>query len=126
MVIAPCPARPGQGRPRLEMAESCRASGEAYRDRYAPTFDQRKVMAAIERCRTAVLGGHLDVCTKCGREAPAYNSCRNRHCPKCQSLTQARWIEQRRADRPDEVFPCGLHPPSGAAPAGTGQPEGDV
>jgi Putative transposase/Transposase zinc-binding domain len=96
VAVEPCPARPGQGRPRLEVADIFRASGEAYRDRYAPTFEQRKVMAAIERCRTAVLGGHLDVCTKCGREAPAYNSCRNRHCPKCQSLTQARWIEQRR------------------------------
>jgi len=80
----------------LEVADIFRATHEAYCDRYVPTFDQRKVMAAIERCRTAALGGHLDVCTKCGREAPAYNSCRNRHCPKCQSLTQARWIEQRR------------------------------
>jgi hypothetical protein len=53
-------------------------------------------MAPIEQCRTAALGGHLDICTKCGHQAPAYNSCRNRHCPKCQSLAQARWIEQRR------------------------------
>jgi len=78
------------------VADIFRAAGEAYRDRYVPTFDQRKVMAAIERCRTAALGGHLDVCGKCGRETPAYNSCRNRHCPKCQSLTQARWIDRRR------------------------------
>lgn len=96
MIVEPCLARDGQGRPRLEVADIFRATREAYWDRYVPTFDQRKVMAAIERCRTAALGGHLDVCTKCGREAPAYNSCRNRHCPKCQSLTQARWIEQRR------------------------------
>jgi len=53
-------------------------------------------MAAIQYCRTARLGGHLDVCQKCGHQEPAYNSCRNRHCPKCQSLAQARWLEQRR------------------------------
>lgn len=96
MAVEPCSARTGQGRPRLEVADIFRSAGEAYRDRYVPTPDQRKVMKAIEECRTAALGGHLDVCTKCGHQAPAYNSCRNRHCPKCQSLAQARWIEQRR------------------------------
>ena len=96
MVIEPCSAQGGQGRPRLEAADIFRATSGAYRDRYTPTPDQRKVMAAIEQCRTAVLGGHLDICTRCGHQAPAYNSCRNRHCPKCQSLAQARWIEQRR------------------------------
>lgn len=96
MTVEPCSAPGGQGRPRLEVADIFRAAGEAYRDRYVPTFDQRKVMLAIERCRTAALGGHLDVCGKCGHQTPAYNSCRNRHCPKCQSLAQARWIERRR------------------------------
>ena len=96
MAAEPCLARTGQGRPRLEVADIFRAAGGAYRDRYVPTFEQRKVMVAIERCRTVALGGHLDVCSKCGRETPAYNSCRNRHCPKCQSLTQARWIDRRR------------------------------
>jgi Putative transposase. len=96
VAIEPCLALGGQGRPRLEAADILRAASEAYRDRYAPTPDQRKVMAAIEKCRTAALGGHLDVCKKCGHKAPAYNSCRNRHCPKCQALAQARWIEQRR------------------------------
>lgn len=52
-------------------------------------------MRAIEVCRTEVLGGHLDVCGSCGYSAPSYNSCRDRHCPKCQSLAQARWLEQR-------------------------------
>jgi len=52
-------------------------------------------MRAIETCRTPVLGGHLDVCDQCGFERPAYNSCRNRHCPKCQSLAQAKWVEAR-------------------------------
>ena len=96
MAIEPCSAQGGQGRPRLEAADIFRAASGAYRDRYVPTRDQRKVMAAIEQCRTAALGGHLDICTKCGHQAPAYNSCRNRHCPKCQSLAQARWIENRR------------------------------
>lgn len=54
-------------------------------------------MEAIERCRTAALGGHLEVCSACGHESPAYNSCRNRHCPKCQGLRQLRWLEQRKA-----------------------------
>lgn len=96
MTVEPCSARNGQGRPRLEVADIFRGAGEAYRERYVPTFEQRKVISAIEKCRTAVLGGHLDVCAKCGHQAPSYNSCRNRHCPKCQSLTQARWLEQRR------------------------------
>jgi hypothetical protein len=54
-------------------------------------------MWCIEACRTAVLGGHVDVCDHCGHSAPSYNSCRNRHCPKCQSLAQAEWLEQRKA-----------------------------
>jgi hypothetical protein len=74
-------------------------------------------MWAIEHCRTAALGGHLDVCDTCGHAIPSYNSCRNRHCPKCQSLAQARWVEQR-ADRilPTHYFhvvftvPHALHP----------------
>jgi len=59
------------------------------------TPEQAKAMRDIERCRTAELGGHLDQCDHCGYSVPSYNSCRNRHCPKCQSLTQARWIEQQ-------------------------------
>ncbi len=55
------------------------------------------MLTAWMRCRTAALGGHLDVCTRCGHERPSYNSCRNRHCPKCQALAQHRWLEARRA-----------------------------
>jgi hypothetical protein len=66
-----------------------------YRQSHGLSRDQRKVMRAIELCRTEALGGHLDVCLECGLERPAFNSCRNRHCPKCQCLSQARWIEQR-------------------------------
>jgi hypothetical protein len=58
---------------------------------------QRRVLTDIEKCRTAALGGHLDQCTQCGYEHPSYNSCRNRHCPKCQALAQERWIEAQRA-----------------------------
>ena len=92
----PCSAQPGQARPRLEVADIFRSAAAAFRDQYVPTHDQVKVLTAILLCRTAMLGGHLDVCKKCGHEEHAYNSCRNRHCPKCQSLAQARWIEQRR------------------------------
>jgi len=53
------------------------------------------VFSDIERCQTAALGGHLDVCRSCGHEHPAYNSCRNRHCPKCQALRQEQWIAAR-------------------------------
>jgi hypothetical protein len=88
-------AQPGQARPRLEIADIFRAAVSAFRDRYVPTREQLKVMAAIRQCRTASLGGHLDVCSKCGHERPSYNSCRNRHCPKCQCLEQARWIARR-------------------------------
>lgn len=90
---APVVAPPG--RPLIEVADVFRAHGEAYRQSRALSNDQLKVMRAIELCRTEALGGHLDVCLECAYERPAYNSCRNRHCPKCQSLVQARWIEQR-------------------------------
>jgi hypothetical protein len=92
----PCAAQAGQARPRLEVADIFRATAAAFREKHVPTRDQVKVMFAIMACRTASLGGHLDVCKECGHETPAYNSCRNRHCPKCQGLVQARWLEQRR------------------------------
>ncbi|HEX7506737.1 MAG TPA: IS91 family transposase [Polyangia bacterium] len=95
MASQPCSAETGQARPRLEVADIFRAASGAYCDRYVPTPEQRKVIVAIERCRTAKLGGHVDVCSKCGHERPSYNSCRNRHCPKCQCLAQARWIARR-------------------------------
>ncbi len=66
-----------------------------YRQSHVLTPDQQKVMRAIEVCRTEVLGGHLDVCDRCGYSRPSYNSCRNRHCPKCQSLVGAKWVEER-------------------------------
>ena len=79
----------------MEVADIFRAHGEVYRHEHVLTPDQQKVMRAIETCRTAVRGGHLDVCDRCGHEQPSYNSCRDRHCPKCQSLTQAKWLDER-------------------------------
>jgi len=81
--------------PRLELANIVRAHGEEYARRHALSGEQRRALRDILRCRTAALGGHLEVCTACGDERPAYNSCRNRHCPKCQALPQARWVEQQ-------------------------------
>lgn len=85
----------GEAPPRLEVADIFRLHGEAYRQTHVLTPEQHKAMRAIETCRTAVLGGHLDRCPKCSFERPSYNSCRNRHCPKCQALQQAEWIEER-------------------------------
>lgn len=83
-------------RPAFEVADVFRAHGEAYRQSHFMTGDQVKVMRAIETCRTAVLGGHVDFCIDCGTLTPSYNSCRNRHCPKCQGLEQAEWIDARK------------------------------
>ena len=81
----------------LEVADIFGRHYEAFRQRHAPNREQQKAARDILACRTAVLGGHLDVCTACGWQRPAYNSCRNRHCPKCQSLRQARWVQHRLA-----------------------------
>ena len=85
------------GRHALEVADIFRAHGEGYRRTHALSSVQRRVMGNIETCRTEVRGGHVDTCDRCGHEAPSYNSCSDRHCPKCQALGQAKWIEGRRA-----------------------------
>jgi predicted RNA-binding Zn-ribbon protein involved in translation (DUF1610 family) len=77
------------------MADIVRAHGEELRRAQPLSSEQRAVLHAILRCRTSELGGHLDVCLACGHAEPAYNSCRNRHCPKCQALAQARWVARR-------------------------------
>jgi len=84
----------------LEMADIFRQCGPTYRTRHAATLSrgQRRVMSAIEQCRTAVLGGHVEQCDACGHQRIAYNSCRNRHCPKCQSLARAQWLSERQAE----------------------------
>jgi hypothetical protein len=80
----------------LEVAQIFRLFGEEYRQKHRLSRPQLRTMRAIEVCRTAVLGGHVDECDQCGARTIRYNSCRNRHCPKCQSLDKERWLEQRR------------------------------
>ena len=83
-------------RPALEVAQIFRHHGPDYRKNHRLSPAQHKAMRDIERCRTARLGGHVDVCSQgCGYLAISYNSCRNRHCPKCQSLKQAKWLAER-------------------------------
>ncbi len=78
------------------MGDVVRAYGDALRETSALTSTQHQLLRALARCRTAALGGHLAVCDTCGHATPVYNSCRNRHCPTCQSLEQHRWLEARR------------------------------
>ena len=79
------------------MGDVVRAWGDTLRKTSALTSAQHEVLRVLARCRTAALGGHLAVCDHCGHATPVYNSCRNRHCPTCQSLEQHRWLEARRA-----------------------------
>ena len=85
--------------PALEVADVFRRHGAAYREAHAGHLsrDQRRVMAAIEARRTAALGGHVEQCEGCGAIRIAYNSCRNRHCPKCQGSAAAQWLVDRQA-----------------------------
>jgi len=88
-------------RPPLEVADIVRAAGETFieRNRHWLRWKHVKVLRAIQRCRTAALGGHLDECMRCGHRAPiSYNSCRDRHCPKCQTAARDRWIAARRQE----------------------------
>jgi Putative transposase/Transposase zinc-binding domain len=93
-------------RPRLEVGDVFRRYGDAYRQQHAGSLsrDQLRVMSAIERCRTAALGGHVEQCDQCHFQRVAYNSCGDRHCPKCQSLARAQWIEDRQAELLDTPY----------------------
>ncbi len=84
----------------LEVADIFRARGEAWRQAHQGhiSLGQLKVMSAIETCRSAALGGHVLRCSACAHQQIAYNSCRNRHCPKCQGSAAHRWLEARQAD----------------------------
>jgi len=85
----------------LEVADIFRAAGPAYRAAHAGHLSlhpQLKIMSAIEHCRTAAMGGHVEACTDCGNWRIAYNSCRNRRCPKCQSAAARTWLGAREAD----------------------------
>ena len=90
-------------RPAVELADIVRAIGDDFinRHRSSLTWPQLKVLLAIRRCRTAALGGHLDGCSQCGHQAISYNSCRNRHCPRCQTSARDRWL----AERTKELLP---------------------
>jgi hypothetical protein len=91
----------------LEVADIFRQFGPAFRTQHAATLSRgmRCVMSAIEQCRTAALGGHVEQCDACGHQRIAYNSCRNRHCPKCQALARAQWLQDRQAELlPVEYF----------------------
>ena len=92
--------------PRLEVGDVFRRYGETYRQQHAGSLsrDRLRVMTAIERCRTAALGGHVEQCDQCHFQRIAYNSCRDRHCPKCQSLARAQWIEDRQAELLDTSY----------------------
>jgi hypothetical protein len=86
--------------PKLEVADIFRRYGQAYREMRGTSMStaQRRVMTAIEVCRTAALGGQIEKCDACGEKRICYRSCRNRHCTKCQSLARAEWIEHRQAE----------------------------
>src|SRR5262249_26122437 len=87
-------------RPALEVADILRDHGAAWRSANAGhgSLDQLKVMAAVEGCRTAALGGHVARCQDCAHTLIAYNSCRNRHCPKCQGAAAKEWLAEREAE----------------------------
>lgn len=85
-------------KPRYEVADIFQKYGQIYRNAHSLPLSHLKVMRSIETCRTDELGGHLERCCQCGHERNAYNSCRNRHCPKCQALTKAKWLEERKAE----------------------------
>ena len=97
----------GSTRPTVEVAEVIRQYGEPFRAQFGSTLttDQHRVLHALAACRTAALGGHVQRCVNCGHERIAYNSCRNRHCPKCQALARARWLEQQA----EHLLPVAYH-----------------
>lgn len=91
--------------PALELADIFRRHGPGYRKAHPMPLEHLRIMRAIETCRTAALGGHVEQCGQCPHRRVLYNSCRNRHCPKCQSLARAKWLEARKAELlPVEYF----------------------
>ena len=88
------------GRTNLEVADIFRGEAVSYLQDYGARLSssQKRVFSDIQACRTAVMGGHVGACDECGHRAISYNSCRNRHCPKCQALARAKWLEQRAAE----------------------------
>src|SRR5260370_29033835 len=104
-------------RPAVEAADIFRLYGAAFRAAHSLPLEQLRVMRAIEVCRTAALGGHVEQCGHCDYTRIAYNSCRNRHCPKCQNTERAKWLESRRAELlPVEYFHVVFTVPEQIAP----------
>ena len=123
-------------RPRLEVAEVIRSCRDAFLQRYGAglTPEQRRALDDLTACRTAALGGHVLECPECGHQEVSYNSCGNRHCPKCQATAAARWLEAQAADLLDTPYfhvvftlpgalgPIALaQPPRGLRPADAGR-----
>ena len=94
---------PQNKREKPEVADIFRVYGEEYRHTHSMSYEQMKAMHHIQVCRSAELGGHIEQCNECGFERNAYNSCRDRHCPKCQTLVKEQWLNDRKA----ELLPCG-------------------
>jgi len=94
-----------QDRPEYELADIFRLYGKEYRKKHTLTPEQGKSMYAIEHCRTSVYGYHADICDECGHIERAYNSCRNRHCPKCQGIAKRKWVGKRL----NELLPVSYH-----------------
>jgi len=90
-------------REKPEVADIFRVYGKEYRHTHSMSYKQMKTMHHIQVCRSAELGGHIEQCNQCGFERNAYNSCRDRHCPKCQTLVKEQWLNDRKA----ELLPCG-------------------
>ena len=92
-------------RPAVEVADILHAQGDTFLEQHPwLSVQQRSVLRAIARCRTAALGGHLDRCDACGHQAISYNSCRNRHCPKCQAQARERWLHARERELLDVPY----------------------
>ena len=100
-------------RPRFELADVFRRYGQAFRASCSPSKFQRRVMRAVEQCRTAALGGQIEQCDQCGRRRICYRSCRNRHCPKCQGSARAEWL----AKRSSELLDCEYYSALGNIPS---------
>jgi hypothetical protein len=109
----------------LELADILRAYTPAFLDAYGDTTspEQRRVLRDLARCRTAELGGHVEACDGCGHQRIAYNSCRNRHCPRCQAAARAAWLDERAAELlPTEYFHVVFTLPSDLAPVASQNP----
>jgi len=116
-VVAARPAR------RSDLADLVRTHGTAYRATHRLTRGQHRALRAIAACRTAALGGHTETCEVCGALRITYNSCRNRHCPKCQTLAKARWLQARQAELlPVEYFHVVFTVPHALNPLAQGNP----